>query len=87
MKTIYKYPLSTTDEQAVNMRYDTKILKADVQNGVICLWGMVDSEEEGIVSRVFRIIGTGHPIEDHKELTYINTIQSGSFVWHVFEKN
>jgi hypothetical protein len=35
--------------------------------------------------RNFAIVGTGHDFPEADDFTYINTIQDGPFVWHIFE--
>lgn len=53
----------------------------------VCLWAMSNTDESPKVRRMFRVYGTGRPIEeDPAELDYIGTVQTGSFVWHVFER-
>lgn len=54
----------------------------------VCLWAMSNTGESRKVRRLFRIYGTGRPIEEPLEsLNYIGTVQTGPFVWHVFERN
>ena len=53
----------------------------------VCLWAMSNTDESRKVRRFFRIYGTGRPIEeDPADLDYIGTVQTGPFVWHVFER-
>ena len=37
------------------------------------------------VDRFFRIVGTGHDF-DPAGLLYVGTVQTGIFVWHVYER-
>ena len=89
MKTIYKYPLETTDNQTVEMPLDSKILCIQVQGDKPCLWAMVNTEAERKEKRFIEIFGTGN--EMHYDMgvsrNYIGTYQlnNGSFVGHVFE--
>lgn len=54
----------------------------------VCLWAISDTDESRKVRRLFRIYGTGREIKEPLEsLNYIGTVQTGSFVWHVFERN
>lgn len=69
--------------QEVAMPEDAKILTAQMQDGVLCLWAMV-SEPLPKEIRYITIIGTGHPIGS-EYLIYIATVQAGPLVWHVFE--
>jgi hypothetical protein len=87
MMTIWKFPLTTTDEQVVQMPRNAVILSAQVQGQDICLWAMVNPEspKEG---RHIRIVGTGHPFPEGRYCKFIGTVQleGGSLVFHVFEK-
>ena len=57
------------------------------RNPTVCLWAMSDTDESRKVRRMFRIYGTGHEIfEPLEALDYIGTVQTGPFVWHVFER-
>lgn len=89
MKRIYKYKLETTNVQEIEMPFGTQILTVQVQNGSPCIWAMVDMEVKTTKMYVFRIFGTGHPIEDDFSGKYIGTYQlnSGSLVFHVFQMN
>ena len=85
MKTVYKYPVPVADAVRLNMPVGAKILTVQSQNDTPTLWALVDPDAP-LESRVFRVIGTGHPVEDG-DLTYIGTAQQfgGSLVWHIFE--
>jgi len=53
----------------------------------VCLWAMSNTDESRKVRRMFRVYGTGRPIEeDPADLDYIGTVQTGPVVWHVFER-
>jgi hypothetical protein len=62
------------------------ITTAQIQNGDLCLWAMVDTEE-AMAWRCIRVISTGHEIGESEELAYIGTVQmaGGALVFHVFE--
>lgn len=70
---------------AVEMPLGSNVLCVQMQNGAPYIWVEVDSDE-GLVSRYFRIVGTGHdlPTKPHK---YIGTFQTseGRFVWHLYD--
>jgi len=85
MKTIWKYQLEIEDSQSINMPIGAKILDVQSQNGVICMWFLVETNNE-IHTRNFAIVGTGNPIW-MKEYDYIGTTQTrqGVLVWHIFE--
>lgn len=87
MKTIWKFRLSITSPQRVQMPEGAEILTVQEQDGIGCLWAMVDTEK-AVVPRYIEIHGTGNPIHVDMavERRYIGTFQQPPFVWHVFER-
>jgi hypothetical protein len=82
MKTIYKYPLTLSDNP-ISMIKGAEILTVKLQNGTPTLWALVDTNEYLEESRLIVIRGTGHNIEDNAK--HITTYMDDPFVWHVFE--
>lgn len=80
---IWKFPLEIKDRNYVQMPAVAQILSVQMQNGVPCIWAMVDPHSEKI-TRTFLIYGTGHPISPLKK-KYLGTTQDPPYVWHVFE--
>lgn len=95
MKTIYKYPLMTTPElvgghifEEIELPIGAEVLTIEIQNkDNVCLWAVVNPEEEQKETRKFVLFGTGMGIPDSLELKYIKTIliSDGVFVYHGFE--
>lgn len=88
MKTIFKYPIyKIEDEISINLPSGAKILSAQIQREILCIWALIDTDNP-LSLRIFRIIGTGHHIDDENKLIYINTFQmnNGKLVFHLFEK-
>lgn len=83
--TIYKYPIAITDTQGIRMPAGAKILSAQIQNEVLCIWAMVEPNNKDVIRQI-EIIGTGAEIP-HNPLKrdYIGTVQHSFFVWHVFD--
>jgi len=88
MKRIHKYPLvaGVIDRQSISLPAGARVLTAQVQHGVICLWAEVDTDETSEELREFVIHGTGHDMLNH--LHYIDTVQldGGYLVFHVYER-
>lgn len=84
MKTIYKFPIAITDDQAVLMPASADILSAQFQGDTLCLWALLDTTEKK-TARLIYIFGTGHPVPRRTDLRFIDTVQAGRLVWHVFE--
>lgn len=79
---IYKYELAFLDRQIVKAKI-IKPLSVQIQNKKVYLWAIVDEsaiEQESAI----RIYETGAEVDKTIELTYISTLQIGSFVFHYF---
>lgn len=86
MKTIWKFPLPTTDEGSVlEMPIGAEVLTVQTQTDRPQLWAVVDPFADTEL-RTFRTYGTGHPIE-HDPGRYVATYQlhGGGLIFHVFE--
>jgi hypothetical protein len=85
VKTIWKFPLESVDEQTVEMPEGAWILTVQMQGSVPCLWAVVHPEAR-LTPRRILIHGTGRPPLDRLG-RYIGTVQmlDGSRVFHVFE--
>lgn len=86
MKEIRKYTLKVTDEQFVEIPFDSKILTVQVQNELPQLWCLVDVDNIKEYRKIV-IIGTGHLIKDSFKGKYISTFQlyGENAVFHVFD--
>lgn len=84
MKTIWKFEIK--NNTSIEIPTNAEILTCQTQNGIPCLWILVDPEEEK-QTRYFNIYGTGYIITEDPG-KYINTfqMQGGMFIFHVFEK-
>ncbi len=84
-KTIWKYPIEIRDSQIVKMPKGSKILSAQFQLDVLCLWAMVDAAEQEKEDRHIHIFGTGQWLTEPAVFRLIATAQRCPMVWHVFE--
>ena len=87
---IFKYEMPITDNPLVEMPEGAKVLSFNTQNGVPCIWALVDPAAKKVV-REFYIYGTGHKIyTDNRQILpdYIGTIvtMGGALVWHLFQR-
>lgn len=96
-KTIFKYRLSLTDRQIIEIPMGSKILSIQAQSNYgetrapFSLWMEIDSDQKSFEPRMFHIVGTGKPIpstDDDAELVYLATVQieDGMLVWHFYEE-
>lgn len=86
MKTVWKFPIEPADHFTLEMPADAEILDIQVQHREVQLWALVNPKAK-LERRVFRLAGTGHPIEEGDELRYVASFQlhNGDLVFHVFE--
>jgi hypothetical protein len=84
-KTVWKYELTTNDVNELEIPIGGKILTLQMQNGIPCIWALVDHKAEKETRR-FGTIGTGN-FTRQENIEYIGTFQTyqGALVWHVFE--
>ncbi len=86
-KAIYKYklPLSISRDPVVQMPRGAISLSANMQNGWLCVWALVDPDMP-LVDHLFSVLGTGHPVDAMDEQgAFIGTVFDGPYVWHVFD--
>ena len=83
---IYKYPVPVEGSFFnLTLPLGAQLLAFQNQNGQPVLWALVDPETVK-ETRHFAIRGTGRPMNDWRITdTYIGTIQTPPFVWHLFE--
>jgi hypothetical protein len=88
MKVVWKF--TVPDNGIITMPLGAEILQVHAQGGPlnedVCLWALVDLDEQQLVMRRFMVIGTGHPIPSDM-LVYRGTahLRAGTLVLHVFE--
>jgi hypothetical protein len=89
IKKVFKYEIhQPQDEITLPMPKGAEILTVQEQKGTVCVWALVNPENE-TERRLFRMAGTGHPIHYDMGINYkyINTFQlfEGDLVFHLFE--
>jgi hypothetical protein len=93
MRAIHKYII--TGMEPIAMPKGARVLHIDGQDGSICAWALVDTEQLAEL-RHFTVYGTGHELpDDFREenlrmgedgTRYLGTALCDEFVWHVFER-
>ena len=88
MKSIWKFPVPIDDDIELEMPKGARILSFQSQRDHPCIWALVDMDTQEKEIRKFRMAGTGHPIEDDSNYSFVGTAQmmGGNLVWHLFEK-
>ncbi len=82
MKAVYKYQMAGLRDQWVTLPDGAKILKCDFQNGILCLWALVDQNAMS-TARFFKVLGTGW-FDEVDDFDFVGTVFQDMFVWHVF---
>lgn len=84
MNVIYKYPLTLETPQTLVLPIGSKVLSVQAQNGVPTVWVLQQEGEAVATTEVLvAVIATGESFEI-ENWNYIDTVQIGEFVWHVF---
>lgn len=87
---VYKYSLGRIglyiSKVKINLPADAQVLSVGVQLMEMQLWALVDPEAP-ITTREFALVGTGVLIGElgRRKPRFIGTVQTGGYVWHVFE--
>ena len=87
MKRVYKYVVYMGDYMNVELPEGAEILTVQAQYDEPHIWALVNPDAP-MVTRKFRLLGTGHPTEDDvSQDNYIGTFQlnGGGLVFHLFE--
>ena len=82
---IWKFPLELADHQKIKAPFNMGPLSVQMQNGVPCLWAIVDPAMGETLHNVW-IHGTGHEVDPLVAGHFVGTFQAlnGSLVFHVF---
>lgn len=87
--TVRTYNLKATTRQEIEMPWGAKVLKLAAVADSICLWALVDSDQEGISTKEFRFYESDELIPDAAHLSYIGSLATGDadrpVVIHCFE--
>ena len=83
MNTIYKFPFEVKYEFTLNMLRGASVIHVEAQNGVPCMWAEMETDQP-LEDRKFRVFGTGHPITDVEDMSYLGMFQQGPFEWHLY---
>lgn len=85
---IYKFPLTLTAVQSIAVPVPFKPLSVQLQNAQICLWAETPGGEPTKTAEVV-IVGTGHEVPDEAIAfkTFVDTVQQGGYVWHVYAEH
>ncbi len=85
---VHKYPFKIGDPVRIEMPSIYKPLHVECQNGIPCLWAMVDPDDPLDGFSEFRLFATGQPIpvELDARLEHLGTFQQGPYVWHLFHE-
>lgn len=81
---IWKFTLPIIDRPVKEMPAGARVLSAQMQGGELHVWAICDTAADAKRVRArFAIVGTGNPMPT-EQVRFIDTVQDGAFVWHVF---
>jgi|ERR1017187_4227339 hypothetical protein len=82
MHTIHKFPLILDDVQDIMLTNNSQIVHVGQQHEHLMMWVLLYTEHPLDSRRRIHIRGTGYPIPENA--IFLNSVQVGEFVWHVF---
>ena len=83
-RIIYKYPFPIQASFSLDLPLGAKILHVAMQGDQPCIWAEFNKQEVMVNQRDFQVVGTGFDIPYN--LTYLATLQTPPFVWHLYEE-
>ena len=90
MEKIYKYELEITNLQSVSMPIGANVISANVQNGKLCIWALVDTRNSD-KNKSIAVAGTGYEIDftvSDYDFYFVDTVMmSDILVLHVYAHN
>lgn len=83
--TIWKFPLTISEEQKVEMPAGNNVVSVQAIGDEIFVYAIVDKKAPMWVRRKFKIVGTGHPMPEEWG-HFLGTVQilGGRMILHVF---
>ena len=82
MVKIYKYEIGPNQKSTIIDRF-VGVLKVGWQEDNLCVWCLV-SDNVRQSKLTFYILPTGYEFEFKEGMRYLDTIQDGIYVWHIF---
>ena len=86
MKTIHKFELEMTAKpkpQDLALPLGAVILSSQLQNNKVCFWALIDDDEPKVAAKFF-LAETGQPFPKYDMVDFVDTIQVGRWVAHLF---
>ncbi len=80
---IFKYRIPNGGGE-VSMPEGARCLKLAMLVDGLYVWALVDPAQP-VRARKFSVIGTGQDFEMSMWHVYLDTVEEGPFIWHVFE--
>lgn len=83
---VWKYKLDTTDFQVIDLPKGSQVLSLQMQDGVACVWVLVNPHEKELEPVIFDTYGTGHNIAFVGKFLGTYQLCEGALVFHVFTR-
>lgn len=82
MVRIHKYKIGPNELSEIKDRF-VGVFKVDWQMNDLCAWCLVSNDvKESIIK--FHFLPTGYDFEVNENMRYIDSVQQGPYVWHIF---
>lgn len=84
---IFKYELPLSADFELDLPEGAKVVHVGLEPSMLVglrLWALVDKNAP-MKTRRFSVLGTGQ--EFHHEATYLGSVITSPFIWHVFENS
>lgn len=81
MKTVHKFAV-IDGSLIIDVPAAAKVVRFAPQGMMVFAWLELDPSAPK-VHRVFRVVGTGHAIDD--EELHVGSCEDGPFIWHLYE--
>lgn len=86
---IHKYPILTDGANltpfTIDMPVGATILSFQTKDNEPYIWASFDNSNSSTEKRSFKVIGTGIDFDNRPHDRYIDSVQCGIFVWHLYE--
>lgn len=82
---IYKYAIAVRGgNQYLQIPHGSEVLSAQTQDGVLCVWAEVPTPAGSLYSILVSVMPTGSPFSHPQPMRFVDTVQEGRSVWHVY---
>ena len=88
IRAVWKFPLEQVPAQVIEIPAGSELLSIEVQNGIPCIYALVDPKEKNKKLIWIDVVGTGDQIVIESGMRFMKTVMlhNGDAVFHIFVK-